>query len=231
MAAGGDGPSLRFGKTGVGSVRVSQRFDARSMIRLATRTGQSFGPGFREALAGVHEQVATKIQQGMAQTLKTEVQETGRTQRGSNYLSLALLDPRNREVTASNFTVLRPSWMDKSHAERYWRQIEFGNTKEYDGYILFSNGGKAYGPWRENGTRSAGTQRNYSRPRPPGYKHHNLIQTVRGKGGWSSSIGPFPAYRYTRGGARVMRNTNMKAAYSQALSRVGIKMADVARAK
>lgn len=221
--------SRGFGSIAVGDEFLSVRFDAKVLIRLADRTGKSFGPGFREALAGVHERVAIKIQEAMVEELKRKVHDTGRHQRGSNYLEIALAAEGNRDWNARHFTVLRPAFMDRSPAELYWRQIEFGNTREYQGYVLFSNGGgKAYGPWREGGQRKLwGRQIE----QPPGYKHSKLIMTRYGKGGWSSSIGPFPAYHYTRGGIRAMRSISMKAEYSKALSRIGIKFSDISRVK
>lgn len=222
--------SRRFATTGIGDEVISTRFDVRAMMRLASRTGQSFGPAFREALATTNEKVAIKIQEGMVEALRRRIEATGRNQRGGETLELALRDERNREVTASNFTVLRPSWMDRSHAVKYWRQIEYGNTKEYQGYIVFSNnGGQVAGPWREGGKRALF---GYSRSEPPaGYKHSNLHFTGAGHGGWSSSIGPFPAYHYSEGGKQVFDNTSMRAEYTRALDVVGIKFADVSRIK
>lgn len=230
-------PSRRFGKTGVGDRVLSTRFDAGSMIRLVDRTRRSFGPGFHTALADAHERVAVKIQVAMVEALKRSIQETGRNQRQGNRLEMSLMDERNREVTASNFTVLLPSWMNRSPAELYWRQIEEGSNRVYQGYILFANGsrggggglsarGKAYGPYRPGGQRASNGR---SQAAPPGYKHSSLIMTTYGRGGWSSSIGPFPAYHYTRGGTKAMHNTSMRVEYTRALRPLDIKFSEIAR--
>lgn len=208
-------------------------FRAASMIRLTDRiTGNFIGGQFTRVLSDVHEDAAIKIQQGMVDELKGRVQDTRRMQRGTNYLELALNDPRNRAVTASGFKTLLPQWMNQSHASKYWRRIEFGDEQTFNSYILFTNdiaGGKRYGPWSPGGVSGQSQARQarnpnaktYSRKMPEGYKHMRMPQHA---GAYVQNIGPFPEYKYSRGGAKVFDRYQFYSAYKGPLAAIGINL-------
>lgn len=208
-----------------------------TMIRLTDAiTGHFIGGQFTRVLSDVHLDAAVKIQQGMVDELKKRVQATRRMQRGTNYLELALNDERNRIVSASGLNVLLPQWMNQSEAKKYWRRIEFGDTQTFNSFILFTNdilGGKRYGPWSPGGSATgySGTSANrssrsgnnnlYSRSAPEGYKHMRMPQHA---GAYVQNIGPFPDYKYSRGGAKVFDRYSFYNAYKGPLAAIGVNL-------
>lgn len=221
--------TLRYGRPGLGDQNLTVNFNPSKILRITDRvTGYFVGGGMQRALAEVHEAAALQVQVGMVEELKKKVAKTGRRQgprpQGTGALEASLLDPRNTEVTASAFSVLRPAWMEQSPAALYWRRIEEGDQTTFNAYILFTNdmmGGRRYGPWSPAGTRANGRRANPTAP--PGYKHMRMPQ---GRGALVMNIGPYPAYEYTDGGKRALRRFPFRAQYKASLASVGINISN-----
>ena len=226
--------SARFGQVGFGSRTaggklISVRLDANAFVHLTDRiTRQFLGGAFQHALAAANEEMAIKVQEGMADFLDQKMAEhakggTARAQRPGHRLVNSILHPNNREVTASAFLVHREGWLDQSPAKMYWRSIERG-MGTFDGYILFTDGppegpatGKRYGPWSPSGSRTKG---GYSAGMPPGYKHMRMPQH---RGAFVQNIGPYPKYEFTRGGRSVFRAMDKSAHYLKHLKLLGME--------
>lgn len=210
------------------SVTVS--FDNGPMLDRLRKVAQTFSSqAFDAVVTEVHDKAAIDIQKGMAEELDAKVGSTGRPQQNhtgpgghkSGALRLSLLDERNRFSDMTQMAVGLESWLDKSPAQNYWRSIEQG-MGTWSGEATFSNGytSKRYGPWSPGGMSRNLAGVMDSRNQPPGYKHHRLWQS----GPFVSDIGPYPAYRYSRGGARAFRQIQFGTRYKRAFARVGIEL-------
>lgn len=211
----------RFAPTAPGRRGFTVTFKANKLIRLTDSVSNKFvGGAFQTALSEVHERVADDVQHGMVQRLEEKVAATGRVQRGDERLRNSLLDERNRDVSASMFTVGRPMWLDKSPAAVYWRRIEEGDTQTFD-----TVGGAFF---------TSGFGRGSFQVANPALK--GLGAGGKGKGAMRMpqrqalaprilDVGPYPAYKYTLGGKKRFDNTDMAALYRTALSTRGIDMA------
>ena len=191
---------------------VQVKFQANSIMALTDRvTGRFLGGPFRQAVTDVHTNAAITVQEGMVDSLRKSIKATGRKQRAGERLEMALLDEQNRQVTSSGYSVLRPSWMNRSPAALYWRRIEEGDKATFGSFILFSDGPgtKLVAPWRKGGAR----------PSPAGYKNMRMPQH---RGAWVADIGPYPEYAYTKGGVRASRRFPYAQRYRVALKNVGI---------
>lgn len=222
--------SARFGQSFTpGRSSVTVRYDNAKLLALTDRvTGWFRGGAFQQALTEANAKVATNMQWGMVDELERQVKLTGRKQRGDERLEMSLLSEHNREAFANTFSVGRESWLDRSPARLYWRRIEEGDAATFDSRILFTNDfGSFYGPWSPSGRDTRASAGNYHRKQPPGYKHMRMPQH---RGAWVQNIGPYPAYRYSRGARRVLQRTNMHDLYATHLARVGINISDVLRA-
>lgn len=228
--------TARFtGVAGKGEL-LSVRFQANSMIQLTERmTGYFRGGEFQRVLADVHTTAAMKIQQGMVDVLQRKIKDRPggmRPQREGARLETALLDERNRDVSASGYWVLRRSWMDESPAELYWRRIEEGDPKTFDSYILFTTDFQTFvGPYSPGGQSSTqGRQR--ARAKGPGhydaqgYPHMRMPQHA---GAFVRDIGPFPAHQFTEGGRRAMEQFDILGAYERGLKAIGLSLQEVRR--
>lgn len=229
--------SARFGSTALGTPGFSVRLDARTerMIQLVDEVSNNFrGGAFQRALAKSHEAAAEVVQMGMVTELRKQVKATGRRQRGSNYLEFSLLHENNVDTTATGYTVGRESWLERSPARVYYRRIEEGDNATFDGKILFTNdhpglGGPYSAPWSLGGIsfRQRWSLKNHgpeARDQPPGYKHIRMPQR---RGAYVQNIGPYPAYRYSRGGLEAQRRLKMYGIYEKNLAAVGINITDV----
>lgn len=207
---------------------VAFEFEANQLLMLSRKIASKMATSFKQATKSVHADAASQIQTGMVRTLEQRVRETRRNQRGSKHLELALMNPRNASVTNRGYGVLKEDYMNRSPAALYWRRIEEGDQTTFSGYILFTNdmaGGKRYGPYRPNGKRVRYTRQDgpvvVSDGAPPGYKHTRMPQH---KGAYVQGIGPFPAYRFTEGGAAAFRSFPHYQRYEKALAAVGLKL-------
>ena len=216
--------SSRMGQPGVGVLGFSVYADVRNIIKLIDQTTMKFrGGAFNRAIAGANLEAATAIQEGMANELDRRIdRQIGvrgfeRRQRAGKRLRNSLLHYKNHEITTGGFTVGRPTWLDQSPATEYWRQIEYGN-KPYRAYVLWTNDfNKFYEPYREGGG---------DRKSPPfGYPH---LRMPLGAGA-SSMVGPFPAYHFSEGGRKVIRQIDWKVLYSDHLWRAGLTTQGVFR--
>lgn len=220
--------SARFGRVGIGEPGFSVVFNTNSLIRLTDSVTGQFREGtgnFQRALSEANDKAALKVAEAMVESLQRSVKATGRKQRGTNNLAEAILHINNRDVTASSFIVGRPSWLDRSPAELYWRRIEEGDQTTFDSEILFTNlDGKSYAPWTPGGGGNSPGRFGISRPMPPGYKHMRMPQH---RGVFVQNIGPFPAYHYSAAGLKALQRLQMKQRYKAELSHYGIELADV----
>lgn len=220
----------RFGRPGIGEDLLSVNFNARNVLRLTdTITGKFRGGAFQRAISQTNEDAAVKIQVGMVKALREKIKRD-RTQRPGKRLEVALLHENNREVTASGFTVLRPSWMDRSPAALYWRQIEYGNDTIYFTQVWFtSDFQNFYAPWSPGGSTAQSQRRNsrtggalYSRPKPPGYKHMRM--PMHQPTGVPVAAGPFPEYDFVAGGERVFQAYDFAGQFRKRCKAVGINL-------
>lgn len=228
MATGFLNSSGRLRPTGIGTPGFSFVLDATKHYYLTDKiSGQFRGGAFQLAVKEVHEELAQAVQNGMVAELRSRVAKTGRKQRGTNHLAISLLHERNTEITASGFLVGRESWLEQSPAALYYRRIEEGDAQTFNSNILFTNnhpslGGPYSQPWSPGGLSSKGTWEDgpTSREMPAGYKHIRMPQFR--KGVFVRGIGPFPAYRYSTGGAKAYRRLDVHAIYEKHLNRVGL---------
>lgn len=211
------GPVPRFQGPGATRGTLEVTFDAARVIRLVDEVTNKFRGGeFQRGLASVHERAAHAVAQGMVNSLQESVRATGRRQRGTQALERSLLDERNVKVTANQFLVGVESWLESSPAKLYYRRIEKGDPHVFDvvGGALFTNDfGRFSRPWSPGGKR----------PAPAGYKHVRMPQRMA-RGALIKDVGPFPAYRYSRGGVSAMRKLQMADMYKVELASRGINL-------
>ena len=212
--------SLDLGQPGIGVPGFSVNVDIRSLVRLVDKVTYQFrGGAFNRAIARANEEAAVKIKEGMAAALDAEVASNPiqRPQRPGKRLRNSLLHYNNHEVHVGGFTVGRPTWLDRSPAEEYWRQIEYGNVAREVNVLFTNDGSKWVGPWSPGGGKN--------KQPPEGYPHMRVNQ--KAAGGVPVSLGPFPAYEYTKGGARVARAMDWRALYRRHLAAEGISTSGV----
>lgn len=222
----------RFGPTGVGRPGFSVRFESNAVLRLAQEIEGKFrfpGGGFQDAISEANDQAGIVIQEGMVKELQRRVRNTGRDQtvkrppgQGKQALERSLLHENNRLATASTLLVGRESWLEQSPAALYWRQIEEGNPKVYTWSALFTNDmSRFYYPWSPGGS-----SRGHSRAMPPGYPHGRMPQMGRGA---PMLVGPFPDYRYSRGGEQAADRFDWAGHYKLHLQRRGLDLSTFLR--
>lgn len=234
--------SARFGRTAFGDEFLSLRFNANSAIALTDSVTRKFRSGqFQRVLADANAEMAIKIQRSMVHALNAQI-DRSRQQRPGKRLEMALKHKDNRDVTASGYTVMRPSFLDspESPVATYWRQIDQGLDDIYFEKVLFTNNGgpetnaaesaghRNYGgpfnaPWTSGGSTRVGGGM-YSRPQPPGYREMRMPMSLQR--GVQAAVGPFRAFHFTDAGRATMRTMqgNVANLYAQKLASVGIKL-------
>lgn len=76
-----------------------------------------------------HQQMALKTAELSVQHLNKEIVQTGRPQRGTDYLAKAVMHEKNRPATSNGFQFGVRAWMNSSQARPYWRRLEYGERE------------------------------------------------------------------------------------------------------
>lgn len=209
------------------TVTVRRETKADAGVALVNRiTGAFQGGVFQLVVEDVNRRAAEAVAKGMYQQLQKEIQKTGRPQRKDLRLERSLLDDQNIFASVNGFSVGRTGWLDRSPARLYYRRIEEGKTTQRM-YVrnLFSGGpGTPLAwPYNPNGVQGAN---GYHRGVPAGYLRGGNLKLIQrlGSGARLGFVGPFPAYRYSRGGTAAFGRFNYARKMTQDLKKAGIPM-------
>lgn len=197
--------TARFGTFRIGKPGFTVSFRANELLILVDRTTQKFRSDtsdFQKALKAAHEQAAQHVAEGMRDELLRRVEKRGRPQRSTRFLERAIMDKDNRRITASQFAVGLPKYLDSTAARKYWRRVEEGAPKAtINTQIMFTTTFMKGDWWRPS--------RSMLNLRMP--------QHIR-YGAKVESVGPWPDYRYSRGGKQAFQNMDMLKVYDSHLA-------------